>query len=61
MEKNDKVFFLALAYTTATEKDLNPNDFLAKVEDNQKIFEKLPVDKKTPIKARIRNKAKLGI
>lgn len=36
MENTDKNFFIALAYTAATEKDLDILAFRQKVEDNYK-------------------------
>lgn len=34
MDNNDKNFFIALAFTAATEKDLDILDFSQKVKDN---------------------------
>lgn len=46
MDRAEKSFFIALAYTAATEKNLDILAFRQKVEDNQKILsEQQPVQK----------------
>ena len=60
MDKYDKAFMTSLAFTSANEKNLSPEDFFAKVKSNEKIFLALEADN-VPAKARIGNKAKLGL
>lgn len=38
MEAKDKAFFLALAYVSATEHDLDPSAFSQKVAEVEKIY-----------------------
>ena len=38
MDRKDEKFFIALAYTAATEKDLDILAFRQKVEENQRIL-----------------------
>lgn len=38
MDNNDKNYFVALAFTAATEKDLDILDFSQKVEENLKLL-----------------------
>lgn len=57
MENTDKNFFIALAYTAATEKDLDILAFRQKVKENQDLL-----SKQQPVpKAEIRNKSDLGL
>lgn len=57
MEKSDKVFLLALAYTATTEKALDHSTFLEKVKENEKVFSKL----QKPSKLRTMERSKLGV
>lgn len=50
MEIKDKNFFIALAYTAASEKELDLLAFRQKVEENQKILSEY--DAKHPGKAK---------
>lgn len=52
MDNSDKKFFVALAYTAATEKDLDILDFSQKVEENLKILSEKKSQQSLP-KARI--------
>ena len=57
MENTDKNFFIALAYTAVTEKDLDILAFRQKVKENQDLL-----SKQQPMpKAEIRNKSDLGL
>ena len=60
MEKDDKTFLLALAYTTSTEKNIDPAAFLQKVEDNQNTFSELLGSRKPP-KLHTTDHRKLGL
>ena len=52
MDRKDEKFFIALAYTAATEKDLDILTFSQKVEENQKIL-----SEQQPGKAHVCNKS----
>ncbi len=56
MDHKDEKFFIALAYTAATEKDLDILAFRQKVEENQKIL-----SEQQPGKAHVVDRSKLGI
>ena len=57
MENTDKNFFIALAYTAATEKDFDILAFSQKVKDNLKELS----GQQKPGKVQIGDKSKLGI
>ncbi len=52
MDNTDKNFFIALAFTAATEKDLDILDFSQKVEENLKLLSEKKKQQSLP-KARI--------
>lgn len=57
MDHKDEKFFIALAYTAATEKDLDILAFSQKVKENQKILS----EQQQPSKAHVVDRSKLGI
>lgn len=56
MDHKDEIFFTALAYTAATEKNLDILAFRQKVKENQKAL-----SAQQPGKVHIGDRSKLGI